>query len=259
MARERGGATKEILDRLKRGPAFPKEISDELDIPIGTVSHNLRKVLPKMGLIKQLGDGKYAEIDFSPENEKVKNAYDRMKRKLFRSPKPEEMAYLLGEPPAKARDLLYLYVPGYSEPTAEEIERSNEKLWKVINTGMGLPDNNSLIEFGIKYIKVYGMVEEEILLANYFRHDEGFGFDRVRFNRCRAYLREFTDMAPKISQERKDDWLFITIDWSDLPIVPQLSRGISHKDYIIINLIKDEKEIAGLDQILDYENEPTFV
>jgi hypothetical protein len=120
-----------------------------------------------------------------------------------------------------------------------------------------LPDNNKLLEDGIKYIRVRGM-DEDILFANYFRHDEGFFFDRVRFNRCRAYLREFTDMAPKISQERKDDMLFITIDWSDLPIVLPESSRINPSTRIYIRLIKDEQEIAGLDQILEYEKEPTF-
>ena len=260
MARKRIEATKEILDRLKSGPAFPKQISDELRIPLSTVYYNLRKTLPKLGLIKQLDDGKYAIIEFSPEGEKVKEAHDRMKRKLFRSPKPEEMAYVLGEPPAKVRDLLYHHVPSYSEPTTEEIKRSNKKLWIVLNTGLDLPDGNALIRDGIKQIKIYGEVEEDILIANYRRHTKGVYFDRVRFNRSRSYLREFTDMAPKISTERKDDWLFITIDWRGLPIsLPLLSRSNpnGHTEYII-KLIKDEQEIAGLDQILDYKKEPTF-
>jgi len=260
MAKKRGEASKEILERLTKGPAYPKQISDDLSVDIGTVKYNLRKILLPSNQIKQLDNGKYALPEFIPQREKVKKAHDRMKRKLFRSPKPEEMAYLLGKPPANTRNLLYLHVPDYSEPTTEEIERSNEKLWIVLNTGLDLPDGNALIRDGIKQIKVYGEVEEDILVANYRRHTKGVYFDRVRFNRSRLYLREFTDMAPKISKERKDDWLFITIDWRGLPIsLPLLSRSNpnGHTEYII-KLIKDEQEIAELDQILDYEKEPTF-
>jgi hypothetical protein len=36
MARARGEATKKILDLLKRGPAFPQKICEELDISIST-------------------------------------------------------------------------------------------------------------------------------------------------------------------------------------------------------------------------------
>lgn len=249
MTRERGEATKEILERLKRGPAHAKEISDELDIPINTVYYNLRGVLPKLSLIKQLKNGKYAVLGFSPQIEKVKNAHDRMKRKLFRSPKPEEMANLLKKPPAKVRDLLYLHVPGYSEPTAEEIKWSNEKLWKIINMGLDLPDNNTLLEGGIEYIKVYGM-DEEILYSNYHRHKKGF--DRVEFNRAKAYLIEFPDMAPKIGQEKKENTLVITIDWGELTqIMPDFSNvdpdtgsylyGPDH--FISFGLMKDEGRI----------------
>jgi len=123
---------------------------------------------------------------------------------------------------------------------------------------LDLPDGNALIRDGIKQIKVYGEVEDDILIANYHRHTKGVYFDRVRFNRSRLYLREFTDKAPKISTERKDDWLFITIDWRGLPIsLPQLSRS-NQRSELIIKIIKDEQEIAGLDQILEYEKEPTF-
>ncbi len=146
MARARGEATKEILERLKRGPAFPQKISEELDIPISTVNHNLRNILLVSHQIKQLKNGKYAVYEFSPQIEKVKNAYGHLRKKLLRSPKPEEIAYLLKKPPAKARDLLYLHVPGYTEPTAEDVGLSNEKLWKTINMGLDLPDSNTLLE-----------------------------------------------------------------------------------------------------------------
>jgi hypothetical protein len=91
-------------------------------------NYNLRKVLPNLGLITQLKNEKYAVLGFSPQIGKEKNAHDRLKRKHFRSLKPEEMAYLLKETPAKARDLLYIHVPGYSEPREEGIKWSNEKL-----------------------------------------------------------------------------------------------------------------------------------
>ena len=210
--------------------------------------------------IKQLKNGKYAVYEFSPQIEKVKNTYGLLRKKLLRSPKPEEMAYLLKKPPAKARDLLYLHVPGYTEPTAEDVKRSNEKLWKTINMGLDLPDNNTLLEGGIKYIKVCGM-DEDILYFNYHRYKEGF--DRVEFNRAKAYLREFPDMAPNIGQERKENTLVITIDWSELTqIMPDFSNvdpdtgfylyGPDH--FISMELMKDEQKLDKDDQIQEKDH-----
>jgi hypothetical protein len=39
--KKRGEATKKILERLKKGPAFPKQISNELDLPISTVNYKV--------------------------------------------------------------------------------------------------------------------------------------------------------------------------------------------------------------------------
>ena len=86
MVDKRGAAGKKILDRLKSGPAYPKELSEELGIPLSTVNHNLRIILPNLGLIKQLKNGKYADQNFSPQIEKVKDAHKLLRRKLFRSP-----------------------------------------------------------------------------------------------------------------------------------------------------------------------------
>ena len=140
-----------------------------------------------MKVVKKLNDGRYAYIDFFPEREKVREAHDRLKRKLLRSPKPEEMAYVLKESPAKARDLLYLHVLGYSEPTEEDIRLSREKLWRTINMGLDLPNNNELIEDGIEFIEVNGM-DSRILYLNYHRSEDGFS--RADYIRSKKYMEE---------------------------------------------------------------------
>jgi hypothetical protein len=122
MVRKRGEATKRILERLKREPAYPKVISDELGIPISTVNHNLRNVLRELGLIKQLKNGKYAVQEFSPQIEEVKDTYDRMRRKLLRSPKPEEMAYLLEIPLLR---LEIFYTSTFLDIPSQRQKRSN--------------------------------------------------------------------------------------------------------------------------------------
>jgi hypothetical protein len=177
-----------------------------------------------------------------------------MKRKLFRSPKPEEMAYELKKPPAKVRDLLYLHVPGYSEPTAEEIGRSNEKLWKTINMGLDLPNNNELLAAGIRKIEVAGM-DEDILYSNYHRYKESF--NRADFIKSKIYMREFPEMAPKIIQSREDDIQYITIEWGYelTQLLPELSRTdpeTGHNMYgphytVSFPLMKDESPEVDLD------------
>ena len=47
-------ASRMIIERLEKGPATPKQLSDELRISSSTVMRNLRVFLPSLGLIVKL-------------------------------------------------------------------------------------------------------------------------------------------------------------------------------------------------------------
>jgi hypothetical protein len=69
--------------------------------------------------------------------------------KLLRNPRPEELAGMIKKSPSEARDLLFKYIPGYREPTQEEILSSEKVLWKTIALGITLPSKNDLFKRGI--------------------------------------------------------------------------------------------------------------
>jgi len=134
MARQRKQrleATRQIFERLEKGPAYPRQLAEELGIGESTIKYNLGKTLPKLGLIKQLGDGRYVSKYYCEEEGTVKAAYELLRRKLFRSPKPEEVAHMIREKPEEARDLLFKYVQDYSEPTKEQIGLVSRQLSNV--------------------------------------------------------------------------------------------------------------------------------
>ena len=88
MKKKRYQASRAIIERLEKGAATPKQLSDELLIPPNTVMHNLRRFLPALGLIKQLPDGKYCMRWSEPEEFRVKSTYDTLRKKLLRPPTP---------------------------------------------------------------------------------------------------------------------------------------------------------------------------
>lgn len=66
---KKGEAIKKIMDRLERGPATPKELEDDLGIGHSTINHVLHhSIASKIGLFKQLDNGKYAVKWYSSED-----------------------------------------------------------------------------------------------------------------------------------------------------------------------------------------------
>ena len=133
---KKGEAIKIVLDRLEKGPATPSVLEDDLGLNHSAVMNILRDSIPaKIGLIKQLSDGKYAVKWHSSEENDVKSSYNLLKRKLLREPTPEEISGLIKCVPNHARDLLFKYIPGYREPTVNEIALSSRNLYKTIVWG----------------------------------------------------------------------------------------------------------------------------
>ena len=209
MSDNRGEATKKIKDRLERGPAHPKELSDELKIPLSTVKHNLYKgKLVQLELIKQLPDGKYAMKSYDLEEDMIKNAYNLLKKRLLRSPKPEEIAYLIKRSPVDARNLLFKYICGYSEPTANEIEAAAKRVWSCIFLGM---------DFGSIDVPDYDLDHQEVSLKSIdiFAYC-GIEVDRpVSSEAARSYLRECPEMEPRIVSTVNGNKLVIEAVWDE--------------------------------------------
>jgi len=164
-------ATRLIHERLLKGPAHPRQLSKELGMGESTIKYNLRETLPRLGLIKQLHDGRYVSIFFCEEESNVRAAHESLKRKLFRSPNPEEIAPLIKEKPGDARDLLFKYIEGYSEPTEEQIRLSSMTQLEMICYGIDLPKNDLLLKKGIKYVQAWG-IYGEYLLIHYKKRDK---------------------------------------------------------------------------------------
>ncbi len=209
MSDNRGEATKKIKERLERGPAYPKQLSDELKIPLSTVKHNLYKgKLVQWDLIKQLPDGRYVIKSYDLEEDTIKNAYNLLKKRLLRSPKPEEIAYLIQKGPGEARDLLFKYIPGYSEPTATEIETAAKRVWDLIFWGM---------DFGSIDMPDYDLDRQDVSFKSidfwaFFGIEE---YRPVSSEVAMSYLRECPEMKPRIISTVNGNKLVIEAVWDE--------------------------------------------
>lgn len=195
---EKGDAIKKIMDRLEKEPATPKELEDDLGIAHSTINHVLhRSIVAKIGLFKQLDNGKYAVKWYSSEEHDVRNGYNLLKRKLLRPPKPEELASYIKRRPAEARDLLFKYVKGYHEPRDEEIIQAANNLWKMVICSAwlenGLPTSKKYwFDRSIKRVVIEGIDNETIhgLLKNRFSNNQ---------TEIRDYFKHFPEMKPAIT------------------------------------------------------------
>ena len=103
----------------ENGPASYDDLSINIPLPKRTVEYDIRNILLKrFGLVKKLPNDKYSLIWY----EEDKYAIENLRRKLLRNPRSEELAGLIKKTTWEAKDLLYKYIPGYREPTEDEIE-----------------------------------------------------------------------------------------------------------------------------------------
>ena len=197
MKRKRYQASRAIIERLEKGPATPKQLSDELLIPPNTVMHNLRKFLPGLGLITNLPDGKYCMRWSEPEEFRVKSFYYTLGRKLLRPPTPLEISTMINKRSDESRELLFKYIPAYQEPSEDEIKSSARALFKTVILGkLSLPSRQDWFERGIARVIIEGLdnqILDEILEAKSENRED-----------AKSYLDEFPGMTPNIEFEEKD-------------------------------------------------------
>jgi hypothetical protein len=116
MSSKRGEAPWKIMARLEKGPAYPWELEKDLCIPYKTILYNLTKSnLKNFNIVKKLDDGRYALKSYSDEENRIRNSYEVLSRKLLRSPTPDEFAGQIKNLPDAARNLLFKYLPDYCE------------------------------------------------------------------------------------------------------------------------------------------------
>jgi DNA-binding transcriptional ArsR family regulator len=207
----RGDAAQKIFERLKKGPATPKQLQDDLGLIPSTVSHNLKKEssLFKLGLIEQLKDGRYVAKRDSSEETRFIEYYDLLRRKLLRNPSSEELAGLIKKTPPVTRTLLFKYIPGYREPTEEEIVSAARVLCKVIVWGsLNLPTKKDFFEKGISKVVVEGIAQE--MLNEIMEQKLTISLDDAK-----KYIIEFPEMKPDITELDGIEKIVYKVNWSN--------------------------------------------
>lgn len=207
---EKGEATKMIFDRLEKGPATPKQLEDELGLPHNTIMDNLRdSLLSKLKIFKQLQDGTYALKWYSPEEDNVKSPYNSLERKLLRPPTPKELSSYIKRTPDEAKPLLFKYIPGYREPTEEEIDRSAKDLWMLLVCGcFDLTAKKAWFEDGIVEVLVDGVDGETL-------NEILEGKPSADFDKAKKYLEEFSQLKPEITETRMGSRIIYRVNWSE--------------------------------------------
>ena len=161
----------------------------------------------------KLPAGKYALKWHLPDEYKVKDCYNNMKCKLLRNPTPQEISGLIKERPNEARDLLFKYIPGYREPTEEEISSATNKVLGMVILGawdeLSSPNiKKEWFEQGIDKVIIEGIDQASFneLLENK---------SLISLDETRSYLEDFPEMKPKISRDREDTQISYKIEWPD--------------------------------------------
>jgi hypothetical protein len=191
---------------VDNGPATYTELERELGIPMRTIENAVRVILLKRHkLIKKLSNDKYALIWYVEEEAAAKN----LKRKLLRNPHPEELAGIIRKSRSEAKDLLVKYIPGYREPTSDEVASSAKILFKTIILGsLELPSKKELFEKGIIGLVVEGIDQEtlnEILEMK----------TSIDLDNARSYRDEFPDARPEVIFTEEHNWIRARVKWSE--------------------------------------------
>lgn len=210
MRNQKGEAIKKIFDSLEEAPATPKQLEDKTGLGHSTVMNVLRdSIVAKIGIFKQLDDSKYAVKWYSEEGHETRNSYDLLSKKFLRPPTPEELAGEIERRPDEARDLLFKYVPGYHEPTEQEMSTSVTTLWEMLVCGvLDLPTKKEWFEKGITKVVVKGV--DQTTLNFYFKN-------RASINDAESknYLSEFPDMMPAIDVDQKGKEVTYNVEWKE--------------------------------------------
>jgi len=217
---ERYEASRMIIERLEKGPATPKQLSDELNIPYNTVIHNVSKFLPCLGIIMKLPNDKYAIKWLLPEEFQTKNAYHLLQKKLVRPPTPEEISGLIKRDPGESRNLLFKYIPNYREPNQDLITSSARTLFKIIVAGkLDLQSKKYWFKKGIEKLTFSGLDQQTLneILKDGKLQAEATG-----------YLKDFPDMAPDIQIEAIGHQLIYHINHSSE--AGKMLKNLSIKD-----------------------------
>jgi len=193
--RKRGDAPFLIVKYLaENGPASYEDLSKNIPLPLRTVEYGIRKILfERFELVKKLSNDKYALKWYEEEKEVIVN----LKRKLLRNPQPEELAGLKRMTIGEAKDLLSRHIPGYREPTEEEMTSSAKTLWKILAWGgLHLPSKKELAEKGIINVTVEGIDQET--LDELFEENPSFFLAEAN-----DYLKDFPGLKPTTTCMKK--------------------------------------------------------
>ena len=196
-----------ILNYLgDNGPASYETISKDLGIPQSTVENRIREILIKRhGLVRKLPNDKFA-LKWYTDEEETSRAF---KKKLLRNPGPEELAGLIKKSISEARNLLFEYIPGYREPTKDDIALSTKILYKTIALGaLDLPSKNELFERGIIKLVAKG-IDLETLNEIIEKRPS------VNLDDARSYLDEFPEMRPEVIFTEEHNWIMYNVKWSN--------------------------------------------
>lgn len=121
---------KKTVDLLREsGYLLPQNIENKLKIPHSTL-HGYLHELYEIGVIKEYKNG-WAWVDYSDDEEKIKTAYEKLRKKFFGEPPLKVVAIEINETTEKTKTLLSKYT-SYREPTEEELTKSAREIQKYL-------------------------------------------------------------------------------------------------------------------------------
>jgi DNA-binding transcriptional ArsR family regulator len=122
-----------ILKRLITGPAYPRELRNELRLSRSAVNYHLNRLM-KHEIAKKLKDNRYAFVSYIDGEDAVIQAIKKWKEIAFRYPTIMEIANETGIKPENAELLAYKTKDktGWLVPNEGIIENTREKLGEVL-------------------------------------------------------------------------------------------------------------------------------
>jgi hypothetical protein len=103
-------AFRKVIQKIREFPAYPRDLEKSTKLTNRVVDACLRRGI-FLGIFKQLGDKRYAWIDYVEIEEEVRQVKEDFELLTCRAPDLDELSLLVGFPPGEMEKKLYLLGP----------------------------------------------------------------------------------------------------------------------------------------------------
>lgn len=203
------------IREIRKGFAQTIDIESKFRIPHSTL-HGYLHELNDIGEIKKYEkDGKngWAWIDYTGDEDKIKNAHDKLREKFFGEPPLKAVAIEIKEISEKTREFLSKYTY-YREPTDEEMEKSAKEIQRYLIWNCWIDQLHERnfkkwgYEKGIEELAYSGINGD--IFSNLIKKEGMPSVDEVS-----NYLKRFPELKVEVNEKKDQKTAYYEFEWSE--------------------------------------------